>query len=91
MSLYECFLQIRPFTSVQVIFRNCSLIVTRIKENAIWLLSAHHLYVTLATPLLKLGLSLVQGPLSVKRVSHLKWKKWRLHNCTYSIFKAQSV
>ena len=31
MSLYECFLQIRPFTSVQVIFRNCSLIVTCIQ------------------------------------------------------------
>ena len=36
---------------------------------------AHHLHVTLATPLLELGLALVKRPLAVESVSHLKRKK----------------
>ena len=59
MYFYDCFLQIRRFTIPQVIFRNCDA-------------RAHHLDVTLATALLKLGLPLVQRPLPVERESHLK-------------------
>ena len=52
----------------------------------LWMVSnrvifAHHLHVTLATPLLELGLALLKRPLAVKSVSHLERKRWRILSC----------